>query len=325
MDKHPSYLNNALERHIILDINNEDTYSGFIKIGKAISSITRLKILKLLCDCSMNIVEISNILNIPISSAASHINYLEDAGLVVTQSQPGIRGSKRVCSTNAEEVLLLINQFAKSQESVKDVMIDMPIGQFYSCDIKPTCGIVNENGYIDICDNPSAFFSPLRVSAQILWFQQGYIEYRFPNHQLNNHYPSSLTISLELCSEAPGYRNNWPSDITFSINENELLTYTSPGDFGGQRGKLTPKWWPDGNTQYGLLKTIKIDKHGVYLDEQLIDGKVTIGDLNLISNSYVSFKISIKEDAHHVGGINLFGEKFGNYAQNILMNFSFQE
>jgi len=316
-EKHNSYYGEKIERHIILDAEDESCYNEFQKIGKAFSSTVRIKILKILKYKSMNIVEISETLGIPISSTAFHIRCLEDAGLIVTVSQPGIRGSQRVCSASTEDIYVSLN-VQKEAPDHKAFTVDMPIGHFFDCDIRSTCGLADTTGYIEECDNPKAFYSPNRCNAQLIWFQQGYIEYRFPNHFLAGNNPASIAFSLEICSEAPGYRNVWPSDLSFSINNKEIVTYTSPGDFGGRHGKLTPAWWTDGNTQYGLLKTISVNRDGSSLDEAP-SGTVCIHDLDLVSAPYISFKIEIKSDARFIGGINLFGEKFGDYAQNIVM------
>ncbi len=71
---------------------------------------------------------------------------------------------------------------------------------------------------------------------------------------------------MEVSSEFPFSNNNWPSDITFSLNGVELGTWTSPGDFADIRGKYTPDWYPDNLNQYGLLKTIRIMDHGTYME-----------------------------------------------------------
>lgn len=54
--------------------------------------------------------------------------------------------------------------------------------------------------------------------------------------------------------EPPHYNNDWHSDITVWINNQEIGTWTVPGDFGDKRGKLNPDWWNADQTQYGLLK-----------------------------------------------------------------------
>ena len=52
---------------------------------------------------------------------------------------------------------------------------------------------------------------------------------------------------MELSSEVPGTNANWPSDITLWVNEIEIGTWTSPGDFGDKRGVLHAA--PGGNSR----------------------------------------------------------------------------
>lgn len=308
-----------IDRHIRLDIDRKEDYKRFESLGKALSSNVRLQILAALKHRSMNIVELAQELNIPVSSAAFHVNLLEEADLINTEMLPGIRGSQKVCSSRAEDVHLSINMHLKEKER-RSFSMDMPIGNYYDFKIRPTCGMVNDSTYIDSCDDVKSFYSPNRSSAQLMWFQSGFVEYRFPNHFINGKSPNYVSFSLEICSEAPGYRTVWPSDITFIINECEVLTYTSPGDFGGRHGKLTPIWWTDGNTQYGLLKTISIDETGTFLDGVMKSEEFTIASLKLSSLPYISFKIEVKKDAKYVGGINIFGKSYGDYPQNIIMH-----
>ena len=200
------------------------------------------------------------------------------------------------------------------------ISIEMPIGSYYDCDIIPTCGLASEIGPIDTYDKPASFFSPNRLQAQLLWFQQGFVEYRFQNALKKEFTLKELSFSMELCSEAPGYMEHWLSDITISCNDKELTTYRSIGDFGARRGRFTPAFWPNGQTQYGLLKIFSITNSGVYLDKELVNPNLTLADLHLDAKPYISLKIEIKNDAEHIGGINLFGEKFGDYPQGIIMN-----
>ena len=104
------------------------------------------------------------------------------------------------------------------------------------------------------------------------------------------------------------------------VNNIELLTFTSPGDFGGRRGKYTPEFWPISSTQFGLLTNIKINRHGVFLNDKLHNKEITFNDLNLLSGSAIQLTIGIKENAIHKGGINLFGKNFGDFPQAIIMN-----
>ncbi|MFX9246770.1 transcriptional regulator, partial [Acinetobacter baumannii] len=88
-----------------------------------------------------------------------------------------------------------------------------------------------------------SFYEPDKVNAQLLWFKQGYVEYRFPNRTPYDCLLTGIEVSMEICSEAPLHNPDWPSDITLWINGVETGTWQSPGDFGGERGLLTPVWW----------------------------------------------------------------------------------
>ena len=100
------------------------------------------------------------------------------------------------------------------------------------------------------------------------------------------------------------------------MNDVNIGTYTSPGDFGGKRGKYTPSYWPISASQYGLLKTIKIDKKRTSIDSASMSS-VTIDDLHLEEQNCLSLTIKVYENANNPGGVNLFGSNFGNYPINI--------
>lgn len=307
------------ERDINFHLGNLEQHERIAKICKALSSPARLKILNILKNAAMSIQEIAHILDIPVSSTALYVKTLEEAGLVVTETQPGIHGSMRVCTCSIHSLHLLT--LSADIDSIDNaIAMDMPIGNYYQCDIYPTCGLADENGIIDAYDNEKSFYSPFRQRAQLLWFHKGYIEYRFPN--ISNPLMSlhELAFSMEICSEAPGYLEHWPSDITVSINGFEVSTYSSPGDFGARRGKLTPLAWTNGRTQYGILKTFSVREDGGYVDGELVNSVINLGKLDIQENSYISLKVEIKEEAKNIGGVNIFGEKYGDYPQGIVMN-----
>ena len=305
-----------MKEHIELDFSEKEQIS---KVAKALSSNVRLEILDILREKPLNISEISEKMGIPISSTALHIRVLEDSGIVITQSMPGLRGSQRVCGLKINQVTMtLLNQ---QENFPKDNIYTetMPIGNYFDCKITAPCGIASENTFLSSEDSVYGFYSPEKHTAQILWFTHGYLEYRFPNIQMQKlKHIKSLEFSMEICSEAPGYNNSWKSDITFWINGKEIGFFTSPGDYGGRRGKQTPQWWDNNMTQFGVLKSLSITEEGTFLDGEFFS-PLTLSDFSLRDNPYISFKLGVKEDAHYVGGLNLFGEKFGDYAQNILM------
>lgn len=310
------------ERNICLHLSNPDHQERIIKIGKALSSSTRLKILDMLKNTPRSLQEIASILNIPLSSAALHIKTLEEAHLIVTESQPGIRGSMRVCICSMQSFHLETFD-AEIDSASKTISVDMPIGSYCNCDISPTCGLADENGAIEAYDTIQSFYTPARTHAQLIWFSKGYLEYRFPNI-CNPLLPlGEISFSMEICSEAPGFLENWPSDITVSINGIEVGTFHSPGDFGSRRGKLTPPVWPNGNTQYGLLKTFSVRENGSFLDGKPENPLIGLKDLKLGDQPFISLKIEIKDDAKNIGGINIFGEKYGDHPQGIVMNLTY--
>ncbi len=55
----------------------------------------------------------------------------------------------------------------------------------------------------------------------------------------------------------------------------------------------------------------------------MIDGldlsSVKIDALHLDKANHIKVRLGVKEDARHKGGLNLFGRKFGNYPQDMVM------
>ena len=65
-----------------------------------------------------------------------------------------------------------------------------------------------------------------------------------------------------------------------------------------------------------------MDANGSTLDgEPLSD--VRLSDLCLTERDYISLRVGVSKDAEHVGGLNLFGEKFGDYPQGIVMRVGY--
>ncbi|MHB8127556.1 MAG: ArsR/SmtB family transcription factor [Mobilitalea sp.] len=297
---------------------NLDDIEHLATISKALSSETRIEILRHLRYKDLNVNEIAEILEIPASSSAAHVKVLEEAGMIRTTLQPGIRGSMKVCHIVLDHIYVEMNTTKNLEQQEK--VIKMPIGSYVDYKIEPTCGIVGYKGPIGEEDEPRCFYLPERVDAQLIWLGNGYIEYRFPTYSLEvDKKVMRLEVSMEVCSEDHEYNMNYPSDITLWVNQLEVGTWSCESDFGGRRGKLNPNWWPDKNTQYGMLKTWKITEQGCFIDEQNSCGSV-INEFKLGQQDYISVRIGIKEDAKHRGGLNIFGENFGDFAQNIVMN-----
>ena len=298
---------------------NLEEEKELMALGKALSSEIRLKILGLLQEGPLCVNEIAELLNIPASSAALHVRVLEEAELIRTELKPGIRGSMKLCIRQETSVVLDLQKKSKEQ---REEVISMPVGNYVDYKITPTCGMVNEEEYIDGEDEPRCFYDPRRTTAKLVWFSSGYLEYRFPNAGMQKEPVKSLDFSAELCSETADYNLDCPSHITLWINGIEAGTWTCPSDFGGRRGKLNPDWWEDKNSQYGNLKNWHIDETGTYLDGLQVSGR-GIEAYALAEGPYVSVRIGIKEDAEHVGGVNIFGNCFGDYPQDLVMRLKY--
>ena len=285
-----------------------------------VSAPDRVRILHALNNESKNINTLATELNIPPSSVAHHIEILSDAQLVFVSYLPGLKGHVKYCSHVVLKCIVHISTAVKELDFNQEYSEELPVGIFSDCNIKAPCGMVGLDGKIGNFDDPNTFFTSERINAECLWFGTGFISYDFPVAPLMHHKCSEISFSFEICSEAIYYNNNWPSDITVYVNGVETTTFTSPGDFGGRRGRYTPENWPITSTQFGILKKISINGTGVFIDNVLVNDKVTFGDLKLYDSHSVRLTIGIKEDAVHRGGINLFGKNFGDYPQSIIMS-----
>jgi predicted transcriptional regulator len=290
-------------------------------VTKALGSETRLEILRFLSVHTCSLLEIAEALNLPPSTATLHINVLEKAGLIETDLRPATRGLQKVCARVFDRVVIQLPAQYEPEDTT--VEVSMPIGTYTDTSIIPTCGLAGELGIIGHLDDPSTFYEPDRIYAQLLWFRRGYVEYRFPNRLPPNVVLDDIEVSFEVCSEAPLHHADWPSDITVWIGNVEIGTWTSPADFGGERGTLTPAWWDSQNSQYGLLKVWKVANSGSFVDGIQVS-KITLNDLILKSGEPIPVRIGIKDGASNIGGINLFGSKFGNYPQDIVLRQHFK-
>lgn len=297
-----------------------DDIESLEKVFKALASAPRLRILELLHSDVYNLSAIAQMLDMSLSTANLHVTILEEAGLLNSELHPASRGRQKICARAYDTVVFNFAQGKSGEE--REITYTTPLGAYVNANVSPTCGLASENGIIGLFDDPLSFFEPERMNAQLLWFHHGTLEYRFPNRLPPHSTLDSLQISAEICSEAPLHHNEWPSDITLWINDVEVGYWTCPSDFGDQRGLLSPSWWENWNSQYGLLKVWRVDCSGSYVDDTPISG-VCLQDLHLDSQPLISVKIGVKPDAEHVGGINIFGRQFGNYPQDIVLRLTY--
>jgi predicted transcriptional regulator len=287
------------------------------KAIKGLASEVRLRILEILRGGDRNVNEIKAEMGLPQSTVATNIMLLEEARLIETRNVKAAKGTQKICSALYDEFVV---QFAEPAIETKGTIeVEMPIGLFIEYSVAPPCGMCSMDKIVGFLDTPASFLEPERVKAGLLWFEKGYVMYQFPNNALYQQKPvRRLEVTAELSSETPGTNPQWRSDITMWVNGAEIGTWTSPGDFGDKRGTYTPEWWKLEGSQYGLNKVWSVTEEGSSIDGVQVS-PVSISDLKLSEHHSVKVKIGIKENAEHVGGLNIFGRGFGNYNQDIVL------
>lgn len=295
--------------HIDVNSNNLDFFKCF-------SSATKLKIIELISLEPQNIGDLARQLDVSSTIITRNIKELESAGIIKTDIEPGIRGQQKLCSLAVGKVTLDFTN--KMHEAPQSSTLEIPVGQFTDHSVMPTCGLASIDKYLGMVDDPRYFNSPEHGLASIVWFQTGHVAYTLPSYLFDR--PDtiqSITVSMEICSEFPGYNDDYPSDIHFEMNGHFLGLWTSPGNYGNRKGFYTPDWFKCG-TEYGLLKNLMINQKGTYIDGKRISD-ITLHDLELDGTTNQILTISSPKEAAHPGGVTLFGKGFGNYNQDIIV------
>ncbi len=313
--------NNHNQRRTLFLDNEFNTQERHIAIAKALASVPRFRILEYLVTKVASLSEIARELDMPLATASLHLSKLENAGLLSSQRAPGKRGQQRIYTRLYDTVIFNLPEV---QQRAQDghFHIQIPVGGFVHHHVVPPCGMASVDSVLGSYDDPIWFYAPERYEAQLVWLSHGFLEYHFPNYTYGREHPKSLELSLEICSEAAPSATDWQSDIFVEVNGLRLGTWTSPADYGDRRGSLTPSWWPDWNSQYGQLKVWRVDHEGAAIDGYRIS-PVTIHNLELPSRPYIAVRIGIDDNAVNKGGLNIFGQQFGNYAQDIIMQIDY--
>ncbi len=295
--------------------------SEALPLFKALGSDVRIEIVHILTeDGSMNMNELAGRLGISNGALTGHIRQLEECGIVaISAENTQGHGNQKRCSVHLDKILIELQKEEPIKNSYTTVI---KVGHYSNYDIFPTCGLATATHLIGEVDDARYFAHPERYEADILWFTRGYVEYQIPYFVPAFQKIDELNLSAELSSEAPGVNTDWPSDISFYLNDVLLGTWTSPGDFGDVPGIFTPDWWFPNWNQYGLLKMLIVNHKGTFMDGLKISD-VTIDQFSFSSDSPIRLKIAVPETAEHVGGLTIFGKNFGNYRQDIDVRISY--
>lgn len=291
--------------------------SRIIDVAKALSGDVRVRILEALGYKPMSISQLAEVLGLAQPTISINVQTLEQADLVV--STQGANREK-ICSVTCRSIMLeLPSKLGEGLHQTEE--IHMPIGMYSHCSVQPPCGMIGRDGLVIASqDDPRVFFMPERTDAALLWFAEaGYVEYYFANPLPPGVTLEELRIRAELCSEAPSFRQDWPSDISLIVNDLPVGTWTCPSDFGDRKGKLTPERW-NGGTEYGMLTEWRITQVGSEVNG-LPSAPTTIGALDLAFNKPIRVRFEVREDAVNRRGLNLFGSGFGDHPQDIVLSF----
>ncbi len=286
-----------------------------LPVFEALASPVRLQIIRRLSQAPANVQSLAVALGLSCAITTMHVRKLAAAGLIRCTSQPGRHGRQKICSFELTELTFdLPPQQARPRPGHE---FSLPVGHYTDISVQPTCGLATTRQLIGAFDDVRTFLDPERVDAGLLWFGQGYVEYTLPVYLSPDHEAEELLITLELGSEYPLSRNDWPSEITFTINGVRVGSWISPGDLADRRGIYTPAWWGDQLNQHGILNRLSVRDSGTWLNNRQISA-VTLADLNLRGHQF-TLRLSVEPDARYIGGLTLFGKGFGDYDQDILV------
>jgi predicted transcriptional regulator len=305
----------------VLAVNPERQFD----VIRGLASPVRIRILRLLLrHRGLNVNQIAEALGLPQSTIATNIQILEEADLIETEVSKASKGQQKICSARFDEIIVRLEAESPTRER-NIIDVEMPLGIYTSFDVSAPCGMCSSEGIIGVLDVPDLFLDPKRVHAALIWFDQGYVEYKFPNNaKVLKADVRELEFFLELSSEVPGTNVEWPSDITMWVNNVKVGTWTSPGDFGDRRGAYTPRWWKMEGSQYGVLTRWRITGDGSYVGDQRLSD-VSVADLALPEHHSIRLRIGVEANAVRRGGINIFGRGFGDHDQNIIMRLHLKE
>lgn len=306
-DGHPNGL-------VVLNLENESDFDKIYLIGNALGDRKRLNILKQLQTppYKFSIRELADEFNMPISTIIHHLEILEKAQLISMQYRNDNKKERKTVHSGTWNYAFNIHKPPQTITSdIQTYTQIMPIGNYVNF-------YGNRFFFIGDEEQFSTPFSPKRFDAKLLFTPNGIIEYYFDNQTVSKEKIVGISLSLEICSEFPFYDNSHKSDITFWINDTEVINYRSAGDYGDRRGLLNPSWWSNINTQYGKLVNISVNDQGAFINGVLVNPKITLENLKLSNDNKISLKFGNKATAEYAGGFNLFGKEFGDYPQDII-------
>lgn len=290
---------------------------------KTLGSDARMRIVELLSERGeMNMNEIASALELTNGALTGHIRRLEECGIIKTVSEGTGHGNQKLCSMKVDQILLSAGKVEEKREN-QAYETELQVGHYSDYKVSEPCGLASVYSIIGNGNDARYFAHPDRLQAGILWFSQGYVEYRIPNLVPENHRITQITLYFEI---SPGTVSSLDKDLTevvFALNGKRLGTWAAPVDFRWNRGLYTPVWWNRREKQSGLLKMVVINQFGAFLDGLKI-ADFEQGEFRMDDKSEIRFRFTVENTARQ-GGVVLYGSGFGSYNQDIRVRVHYTE
>ena len=148
-----------------LDLSVNDT-EKLALVARALGSDVRIRIMQLLGERSMSIVELAQAMNAPLSTISNNVVLLEEAELIRTERRNGVRGVMKLCSRKRDQIHIDLE--GQEQRQIESHFQYMPIGHYIDCLIVPTCGMAGSQSNIGTQDDTALFYEPEHFDAQLL-------------------------------------------------------------------------------------------------------------------------------------------------------------
>jgi predicted transcriptional regulator len=286
---------------------------------RALSSKVRIKILDIITkESEVNLNELAKRLQITNGALTTHIKILESAGLIGVKTISARHGTQKICSVHHEKYLVHIGDHYEAHSYSTEIAP----GMYIDYSVTPTCGIATTEKIIGVYDEPCFFGDVEHFKAQIIYFTSGFVEYEIPNYIPDSMAIRALSFTAELGSEAVSFCNDYPSDIHFSINDELVGVWQSPGDFGGERGVYNPAWWIPSMNQFGTLMEMHINEYGTFFDNKKL-GSTTIKDLGIFPGEKIKLRLAVPEGLPDSRGLTIFGRGFGNHNSGMTIRITY--
>ena len=210
-----------------------------LELFKTLGSDVRMRIVELLSERGeMNMNEIASALELTNGALTAHIRRLEECGIIQTVTECTGHGNQKLCSMKVDQILVNGRTEEVREVRVKDE--ELQIGYFDAFDVKDPCGLCSVYSMIGRENDPHYFALPDRLQAGLLWFSEGYVEYRIPNLLSANQQMHQMTFYFEISSDRVGTLPDSQAELEFYLNERKIATWVTPPEFQWSKGIYTP-------------------------------------------------------------------------------------